>query len=100
MVVAHTPLMPDGVQNLIAGESLATPFLKNKVTVAFIGGLSTRQQQVLELSAQGMSREVVAEFLGLSYYTIAEHLKQAYRKLGVHMAYALGILRAGLKTLG
>lgn len=47
-------------------------------------GLSTRQKQVLELSAQGLSRSNIAGVLDLRYYTVSEHLKQIYRKLGVH----------------
>ena len=47
-------------------------------------GLSTRQRQVLELAAQGLTRRQIARRLGLREYTVNEHLKQIYRKLKVH----------------
>ena len=46
--------------------------------------LTPRQKQVLKLSAGGLSQNQIAGLMGVRFYTVAEHLKQIYRKLGVH----------------
>lgn len=40
--------------------------------------------EVLKLSAGGLSQNQIASLMGVRFYTVAEHLKQIYRKLGVH----------------
>ena len=45
--------------------------------------LSARQLQVLELAAQGLNREQMAQNLGIANSTVPQHLKAIYRKLGV-----------------
>ena len=61
--------------------------------------LSTREFEILQLVAQGMSNREIADFLHLSKYTIECHIKHIYRKLSVssrskaiNTARSLGIL--------
>jgi DNA-binding CsgD family transcriptional regulator len=60
--------------------------------------LTAREQEVLALAAQGLSRTQIGEQLGLRLYTISSHLKNIHRKLGVHSrAAAVAVaLRQGL----
>lgn len=60
--------------------------------------LTPRELDVLELAVQGLSRQHMAEKLGLRFYTVGSHLKKIHRKLGVHnRAGAVAVaLRAGL----
>jgi len=46
-------------------------------------GLSPREREVMMLLLHGDSRKTVAAKLQLSVHTVADHLKQIYRKLGV-----------------
>lgn len=45
--------------------------------------LTKREHEVLELVAQGISNEVIAERLVISIHTVKAHLESIYRKLGV-----------------
>lgn len=46
--------------------------------------LSPREQQVVERVARGLPDREVATQLSVSVHTVRDHLKSAYRKLGVH----------------
>lgn len=46
--------------------------------------LSGREQDVVELAAEGLQDAQIARRLYLSPYTVKQHLKSAYAKLGVH----------------
>jgi DNA-binding NarL/FixJ family response regulator len=46
--------------------------------------LTRREQEVMALMVQGLSKAQAAESLGLRNNTIAVHVKHIYRKLGVH----------------
>ena len=48
-----------------------------------IGGLSTRQREILELVVEGLSNAEIARRLYLSESTIKQHLRAAYKVLGV-----------------
>jgi len=63
--------------------------------------LTRREQQVLELLAQRMTAQEIAQKLVLSDQTVKRHRANVYQKLGVHSrrdaiaaAVALGILPA------
>jgi DNA-binding NarL/FixJ family response regulator len=49
-----------------------------------IGGLSARQREILEMVVEGMSNAQIAGRLYLSESTIKQHLRAAYKVLGVH----------------
>ncbi|MEM1264283.1 MAG: response regulator transcription factor [Pseudomonadota bacterium] len=60
--------------------------------------LSPRETEILTLLANGQTYQEAAEFLNLSYYTVADHVKSIYRKLkvGSGAAAVLAGVRAGL----
>ena len=49
--------------------------------------LSTREIEILELIAKGMSNKEVASLLDLSVHTVITHTKNIYRKLNVNSRY-------------
>jgi DNA-binding NarL/FixJ family response regulator len=49
-----------------------------------IGDLSARQREILEMVVEGLSNAEIAERLYLSESTIKQHLRAAYKLLGVH----------------
>ena len=48
-----------------------------------LSALTTREREIYELLAGGLSRAHVAERAGISVHTVATHIKRIYRKLGV-----------------
>ncbi|HSK12236.1 MAG TPA: response regulator transcription factor [Phnomibacter sp.] len=46
--------------------------------------LTPKESQVLKLLAQGLSYKMVADELGISYFTVNNHVKHIYEKLQVH----------------
>ncbi len=63
--------------------------------------LSSREQEVLTLLAQGLSNKEIAQRLYLSVRTVEGHLVNVYGKLGVHSRTeaALYAVRQGWVTL-
>ncbi len=60
--------------------------------------LTPRETEVLRLTAKGMTRQEVAQALGISAHTVAGYLKEVYRKLAVssRAEAALEAVRRGL----
>jgi len=58
-----------------------------------VSALTTREAAVLQLIAHGCTYSQAAERLGISLHTVASHVKNAYRKLGVRSA-AAAVMRA------
>jgi two-component system response regulator DesR len=65
------------------------------------GSLTVRQQQILNLMAEGATNHAIADALGLSLDTIKHHATLMYRRLGVrnragavHLGQRLGLLSA------
>jgi DNA-binding NarL/FixJ family response regulator len=63
------------------------------------GSLSSRQQEILNLMAQGATNQSIADALGLSVDTVKHHTTLIYRRLdvrnraaAVHLAERLGLL--------
>jgi DNA-binding CsgD family transcriptional regulator len=48
------------------------------------GALSPREQQIVQLVARGCSDKEMAEYLGISHWTIGTHLRRIFAKLGVN----------------
>ena len=44
--------------------------------------LTPRQKQILELLLDSYSEEAIAERIGISKYTVSDHKKSLYKKLG------------------
>jgi DNA-binding CsgD family transcriptional regulator len=57
------------------------------------GSLTARESDVLRLLAHGCTYAKAADLLGLSPHTVTSHLKNTYRKLGVHSG-AAAVMRA------
>jgi DNA-binding NarL/FixJ family response regulator len=68
---------------LAAPRQLLGYFLSQKENPK-IGELSARQREILELVVEGLSNAEIAGRLYLSESTIKQHLRGAYRVLGVH----------------
>ena len=49
-----------------------------------IGDISARQREILEMAVEGLSNAEIARRLFLSESTIKQHLRSAYKVLGVH----------------
>lgn len=56
-------------------------------------GLTPRETEVVECVRQGLSNAHIAEFLGLSEYTVKQNLKSIFRKLGVRNRTQLALHR-------
>jgi DNA-binding NarL/FixJ family response regulator len=64
------------------------------------GRLTARESDVLRLLARGCTYEKAADVLGVSPHTVTSHVKNAYRKLGVHSGAAAVMRAVELKLLG
>jgi DNA-binding NarL/FixJ family response regulator len=67
--------------------------------------LSTRQNEVLELLAEGVPAREIATRLGLAEATVRNHIRLILRKLGCHsqleavaVAFRLDLLRRSTQT--
>jgi len=73
----------------------------NAVTSNPLASLSTREREVLQLIAEGMTSKEIATRLGLAASTVETHRKQVSAKLGLHSVAELTKLaiRAGLTSV-
>ena len=46
--------------------------------------LTTKETETLKLLAQGLSYKMIADNMGISYFTVNNHVKKIYEKLQVH----------------
>lgn len=60
--------------------------------------LTPRQVEVMRLVADGLTRDEIADDLGISRSTIDKHLTEAYRRLGAENR-ALAVGRAVLRGI-
>ncbi len=82
--VAHgSAVLPSGWQNVLAARRKDP-----------LGGLSTRQMQVLELLAEGFSYEEIAGKLFISVNTVKFHVRSIFSHLGVRNRLAAARLLA------
>ena len=67
----------------VSGEVAAT--LSNRMdAIASAYGLTAREQEIVELYAQGRNRAFISAQLVISENTVRDHIKSAYRKLNIH----------------
>jgi DNA-binding NarL/FixJ family response regulator len=76
VLAGGTPLDPK-----IAGMILQT--FRQLSPIANTDNLSTREREVLQLSAKGLTRQEVADQLGLSQHSVTEYIKRCFDKLHV-----------------
>jgi DNA-binding CsgD family transcriptional regulator len=62
--------------------------------------LTARESEVLRLIAFGGTYSQVADRLGVSMHTVTSHVKNLYRKLGVHSAAAAVMRAVQMQLLG
>ena len=62
-------------------------------------GLTPREQEVMQGVARGLGNKEIAVGLGIGENTVGEHLKNIFRKLGVH-SRAAAVARVGVKHGG
>jgi RNA polymerase sigma factor (sigma-70 family) len=74
-------------------ETLVDPVIQKELDV-----LSEREQQVLELVAEGMTNSQIGDELGISPKTVARHRERIMNKLNLHSCTELVkfALRTGL----
>ncbi len=87
----HAGMQPEQIARAVEvaarGETVAPRELLEHLVAsegsADLGVLSSRQREILELVAEGLSNSQIAKRLYLSESTIKQHLRAAYRLLGV-----------------
>lgn len=73
------------IREVYAGHRVVTPEIQQALDErARLPTLSLREQQVLELLAEGMRNKEIAAALGISGDTAGMHVKNLYTKLDVH----------------
>lgn len=81
-----TASLIDTILATASGATVLDPALLNNATPregSALSGLSTRQYEVLQLVAQGLSNAVVAERLALSARSVEDHLGNIYAALNI-----------------
>jgi DNA-binding NarL/FixJ family response regulator len=83
--------LADGIRKAVAGETvIGHEFVPKLLEDASRGialgetALTAREQEVLELVAEGLANREVAERLGISARTAQKHLENLFKKLHVH----------------
>jgi len=86
------------IDDVMAGGAGMSPSIALKVMKYFSkqiipeNNLSPRETEVLNLLGKGLSYKMVADALGISYFTVNNHVKKIYEKLQVHsLAEALAL---------
>ncbi len=83
---AHT--LDDALRRISAGETVIDPelvrvLLQGANRAGPLATLSTRENQVLDLMAQGLSDRGIAERLVISLNTVGTHIQRIFTKLGL-----------------
>jgi two-component system response regulator NreC len=100
------------IRAAFAGEIYIYPSLAKALVADFLGrpsqgsekasldGLTTREQEVLSLLAEGLSNDEIGEALQISKHTVARHRENLMRKLELHSRSELVkyAIRKGLIT--
>jgi DNA-binding NarL/FixJ family response regulator len=80
------------IEEVYQGGAYMTPSVAMRVMQFFVKpakhqdpyGLTIKEQEVLKLLSDGLSYKMVADKLGVSYFTVNSHVKKIYEKLHVH----------------
>ena len=62
--------------------------------------LTARESEVLRLMARGRTYAQIGNDLGVSFHTVASHVKNTYRKLGVRSGAAAVMRAVELRLFG
>jgi DNA-binding CsgD family transcriptional regulator len=77
------PFLIQAYLNALALEAQAGQTGAPDLRALVAAGMTSRESEVLQLLALGRSNEHIAAALGISYRTVAKHLENSFRKLGV-----------------
>lgn len=84
-------VLADGIRSAVAGQTvIGQEFVPKLLEDASRGmpmgkaELTPREEEVLELVADGLANREIAERLGISTRTAQKHLENLFKKLGVH----------------
>lgn len=85
------------IREVLAGGSPITPVIARQILKRFrapepaapeghpvVGGLSSREAEILGYIAKGFSFKEIGDLLGISHHTVTAHVKKIYQKLEVH----------------
>ncbi len=72
----------NAVRTLAVGGRYVTPALSAMLAARYSVGLTTREEQVLRLLAQGRCNKAIARELGIGLGTVKTHTKGVFTKLG------------------
>lgn len=103
--------LADVIRTVASGESYVAPTLSAKLLSSrshtsanrseLVASLTTREQEVLQLVASGMSNKLVARKLDLQEKTVKHHMTQIMTKLGVtNRTEAAMVLRDAIDQRG
>lgn len=90
----HQLCLPPHEKASLAGEVISTNALNSRLNSSQSAGLTSRQLEVLQLVAAGLSNAEIAERLVITLSTVISYLNDVYKKLGVRsrtaaMRYAI-----------
>ncbi len=77
------------IESVVSGEKFIVPSIKNllkkggKSRNVLSNSLTTRENEVLDLLAEGFSNRAIAERLQVSEKTVKNHLSNIFKKIGV-----------------
>ena len=103
--LAGSEQLMDALRRVLKGEiyvpdALFIPAQQPKANDAKASPLTSRQQEILPLLAEGMPNKLIADALSVTEGTVKQHLKDLFRRLGVRNrtqavkeAQRLGLLR-------
>lgn len=88
---ASAEKITQSIEEVYQGGAYMTPSVALRVMQYFVKptqdnthGLTPKETEVLKLLADGLSYKMVADKLGISYFTVNSHIKKIYEKLHVH----------------
>ena len=89
---ASAEKITQSIEEVHQGGAYMTPSVALRVMQYFVKptkqqdayGLTSKELEVLKLLADGLSYKMVADKLGVSYFTVNSHVKNIYEKLHVH----------------
>jgi len=76
--------LDSSVSHKVVEELIDFPIKEAKITDTAYGALSSREQQVMRLLAEGLSTKEIAEKLFISPKTVENHRSNIMHKLGLH----------------
>ncbi|MEP6675582.1 MAG: response regulator transcription factor [Ferruginibacter sp.] len=91
---ASAEKITQSIEDVYQGGAYMTPSVALRVTKYFNQAsrtaslpdykLTAKEKEVLKLLSEGKSYKMVADDLGISYFTVNSHIKKIYEKLHVH----------------